>query len=362
MKIAYLVKNIDSRSGGGRYAHEVINRTKALGHEVVVLKEDDDGLEGKVILKRGVGIIGNFFKLRNLTKDCDIVHAFDVWPYSVHGYLAVLWTKKKLFVNGVGTYSVLPLNSFFKKQLLTVALKRANHIFCISEYTKREMLKRVNLNNISVVHLGFSPLPHLSDEKKKIFQEKYRLNEENRLMFLTVGAIKDRKGQFDTLQALQKIIGKYPNFLYVMVGTTDEQPYIKLIETYAREHKMEKNILMISDAKTDEELSFFYDACDVFVMNSNNSFGHFEGFGLVFLEAEQFGKPVIGSGNCGIEDAVGDGFNGFLTRQGDHGDIAQKIEKVLTNKERMGKNSLEFVKNFSWDKTVEKYLEAYIRP
>lgn len=359
VKIAYLAKNTDHGSGGGRYAQNVIKNTRSLGYEVVVFKEEDDGQEGESILRRGLRMFTSAWKLRRATRDCDVVHALDVWPYGVHGYLAVVGTNKQLFLSGVGTYSVVPLEPGLKRLLLKPALKRAKSIFCISRYVKDEMEKRMPIDNTQVVHMGFSPLPTLSEEAMSSFRKKYGLVGAKGPILLTVGGVKHRKGQLDTLKSVARLKDKYPNVLYIMLGTMYETAYIAEIRKFARENGLEKNIMLVGDAKSDEDLAFFYGQCDLFVMNSNNSHGHFEGFGLVFLEAASFGKPVVGSTGCGIEDAIENGFNGYLANQGDRDDIAGKIDLAIANKVNMGKNSLEFVKRFSWEKTAEKYLESY---
>jgi phosphatidylinositol alpha-1,6-mannosyltransferase len=357
VKIAYLAKNIDPRSGGGRYALNVIKSARALGHEVLILKEDDDDQEGEAVLRRGVSMLMSAFRVRKMVGGYDVVHSLDLWPYGLHGLLAVLGTDKKLFISGVGTYSVAPLDSLIKRLVLGMCMRRATKIFCISRYVMDEMRKRTNLDNIVVVHMGFTSLPKLTPEMHKEFEDEYNLS--GSPFVLTVGGVKHRKGQLDTLKAICKLKPKYPGILYIIVGTLYETAYIAEIEKFAKENGMEKNIMLIGDADSDEALAYFYSKCDVFVMNSNNDHGHFEGFGLVFLEAESFGKPVVGSSGCGIEDALEDGFNGYLARQGNHDDIAQKMSLALDSKERLGKNSLEFVKNFSWTKTVEKYVESY---
>ncbi len=56
MKICYLTNNIDPKNGWGRYASDLILNVKKMGHEVVILKEVDDGFGGEVLLKRGLGI------------------------------------------------------------------------------------------------------------------------------------------------------------------------------------------------------------------------------------------------------------------------------------------------------------------
>jgi glycosyltransferase involved in cell wall biosynthesis len=228
VKIGYIAKTVDPKNGAGRYASEVINHIKKLESEVVVLTEEGHQLEGRPIIKKRFGIISSFFIVRSALKDCDIVHAFDVWPYAIHAYLGVVGTNKKLFLSGVGTYSVAPLDSFLKRQILKVIFKRTNHILCISEYVMKEMQKRAVLQAISVVHLGFTPLLHISEEEKINFNNEYGIDSDKKPVLLTVGAVKDRKGQFDTLQSLGGLIRLYPNLLYVMVGSTNEIAYVDL--------------------------------------------------------------------------------------------------------------------------------------
>ncbi|MBX4195819.1 glycosyltransferase family 4 protein [Candidatus Parcubacteria bacterium] len=362
MKIAYLAKTIDHGSGGGRYALSVVKVARGLGLEVEVFKEEDDGHEGQAVLRRGLGIIQSSLKLRKLVKSFDVVHSLDVWPYGVHAYLSVIGTDKKLFVSGVGTYSVLPLESPLKKLILRPILKRAGKIFCISHYVKEEMARRLPLDNLAVVNLAHTELPAFSGEELERYRQAYEVDRSKYPILLTVGAVKHRKGQLDTVKAVAKLTKKYPNLLYIMVGTTDEHAYIREISKFAKANGLEGYIKIVGDAKSDKALSFFYSISDVFVMNSNNDHGHFEGFGMVFLEAASFGKPVVGSSNCGIEDALLDGYNGYLAKQGDSEDIAGKIDLALQNRSALGKNSLEFAKRFSWQKTVEKYLESYRRP
>jgi len=74
--------------------------------------------------------------------------------------------------------------------------------------------------------------------------------------------------------------------------------------------------------RTDAELPAYYDACDVFVMPSL-----LEGFGIVFIEAMAFGRPVIGGRHAGTLDLIDDGRTGFLV---EHGDI-RRLTVVLKN-------------------------------
>src|SRR3990167_5557147 len=109
MKIAYLTNNIDPKNGWGRYASDLIYGTKNSGHEVVILKEQDDGFDGFHVLKKGIGIFYSALKVKNLARDCDIIHALDGYPYGIIAWLANMNLNKKLLISAMGTYSVAPL-------------------------------------------------------------------------------------------------------------------------------------------------------------------------------------------------------------------------------------------------------------
>ncbi|MEK7530601.1 MAG: glycosyltransferase family 4 protein [Patescibacteria group bacterium] len=364
MKVLAIAETLKIQSGWGRYARSVIDEYKKKGIDYTIItarkKEavgDEDGILGP---QTKVGFIKNLFATRAYAKDCDIVHAYDVWPYAVYGWFAVLGTKKRLFITGVGTYSVAPFNSFLKGLLAGWACRRAEKIFSIADYTKRRMLEKIKLDNIITVFWGTSVLEPLNDADFAEQAAFFDIPIDRHPRVLTVGQIKHRKGQLDTLKALAKIKDHYPDFFYVIVGSDEDPRYIAEIKKFAAENGLERNIKLVHNAKGDKPLRFFYAMADVFAMNSNNDGDHFEGFGLVFLEAEQFGKPVIGSSGCGIEQALEDGYNGYLTRQSDINDIADKFKKLFSgDMKAFGEHSKEFYKRFTWEKTTAAYIEHY---
>jgi len=89
---------------------------------------------------------------------------------------------------------------------------------------------------------------------------------------------------------------------------------------------------------------------------------HFEGFGLVFLEANACGKSVIGTLGCGIEDAVENEYNGLLVPQNDINKTANAVLRILDNPtlaQKLGSNGKQKSKDMSWQKTVKKYIKVY---
>lgn len=368
MKLLALTKTVVERSGWGRYAAAVAREYARQGLDFQILTEINDSVSNHELGEQPmllplessiVNVARNCWRTRRAARRADVVHAFDGWPYSVYGYMAVLGTEKKLFITGVATYSVAPFAYPRQRLLMAMAYRRAQNIFCVSRYTRVRILEKICLPNTSIVPWGPKLLPELSADEMIKYRQRFQIGHSGPIV-VTVGQIKHRKGQYDTLKAIRRLRVRYPNILYLMVGETSDTYYVSKIRDYIAEHDLEQTARIIAHAETDRELAFFYSLCDLFVMNSNNDKEHFEGFGLVFLEAMQFGKPVVGSSGCGIADAIRDGYNGHLAPQGDDAAIASAVARVLDgDRASFSKNSKAMYRQFSWQKTVAEYVRNY---
>jgi len=99
-------------------------------------------------------------------------------------------------------------------------------------------------------------------------------------------------------------------------------------------------------------------------MPSRNIDGDFEGFGIVYLEANLLGKPVIAGDSGGVKDAVINGYNGILVNPEDNKEIKNAILKLSKDekfREKLGEQGKERVINeFSWEKRTEKIYQIII--
>lgn len=353
MTILAIGETRDVKSGWGRYAHEVLSQYEKNYIDYDFLSKAD------LLPYSPLNFSKNVFLVRGRMKTASIVHSFDVWPFAVYAYLANFGFNKPLFISSVGTYS-LPPKSGFKGYLMRKAYAKSKKIFCISNYTQKVIQERGAKGYMEVVRWGTSTLSQINKEEIETFSRNFKVNLNQGPIVLTVGQIKHRKGQLDTLKAIKILRNKYPDILYITVGSTADQTYVGSMREYAKENNLDDNFLIANTQKTDRELAFFYNTCDIFAMNSNNEGDHFEGFGLVFLEAAQFGKPAVGSRGCGIEDAIEDGKTGFLTNQGDAADIAEKMDKLFSgNTKKFGEVARSRAKEFTWEKTVDQYITSY---
>lgn len=350
MKICYLTNNLNPKNGWGRYASDLIYGVKNAGHDIIILKEEDDGFEGIPVLSRGSGIFISALKIKKFLKGCDIIHALDGYPFGVIAWLANVGLNKKLIISVQGSYGIAPLYNFKTSFLLEMAYKKADEIIAISRYTKGELLKKIKLDSAQVINHGV--------DLKKFYAE--RIQTKNRFI-LSIGALKFRKGYHLSIPAFVLAKKEIPDLKYKIVGSKGDENYFGYLKKLAKENNIENDVEFLNGLN-DEELVKLYQTAELFFLTSVNQGHHFEGFGLVFLEAAATGLPVIGTLSNGIEDAVKDGYNGVLVPQNDIYKTAEVIIETLKNKERwqeMSESSYSWAKAHGLDNTIKSYLDIY---
>jgi len=368
MKVLIITASLDEKSGWGRYSTAVVKELARQGHQVEAFSENAADLPGVKVRSLKplrfrldiVSLLSNSLRIRSVARGTDIVHALDGWPYGVYGYAAVAGTSRKLFINGVGTYSVAPLFERGSAFLLRRAYVRAKEILCISDYTRDQVVAAgVQASKVRTVLMGAPELPSIPQEQIQAVLDTLKIRDAFP-MILTVGSIKDRKGQLETLKAVKILKEKYPNIVYIVAGSGNQKEYITTLQKYADSEGLASHLRIVTGAD-DAEISALYAACTVFALNSNTdpSSHHFEGFGLVVIEAAGYGKPSVGSRDSGVESAIDDGKTGFLTDQHDPADIADKVGRILSQYEFFSSNAKMWHSKFTWHDTVRKYVQAY---
>jgi D-inositol-3-phosphate glycosyltransferase len=100
------------------------------------------------------------------------------------------------------------------------------------------------------------------------------------------------------------------------------------------------------------ELPYFYAAADALVMPSYS-----ESFGLVALEAQACGRPVVASGVSGLRSVVRDEVSGYLIDGHDPAIYAERIGRLLADPElaqQMGRRGRLLAQRFSWTRTADR--------
>lgn len=173
--------------------------------------------------------------------------------------------------------------------------------------------EKVNLQKLAELAMGVSraATPMFVANKSKAANTPLRL--------LTVARLVERKGHLKVLEAMAKL----PQSTYHIVG---DGPMLNEINLKIKELGLRDRVT-ISRYISDEELPDVYRHADVFVMPTLKTATDREGFGIVYLEAQLFGLPVIACRHPGVDEAVRDGEGGLLI--GDSvDDVVRAIERL----------------------------------
>lgn len=351
MKILNLTYSVDTGCGWGRLTWEVVSRLKERGFEMPILTEvgSNNPLE-EPILGRGRRLLKNFFVIRKHIVEADIVHAWELNPYAITAQLAGWGLRKKQVITATGAYSVQPLYSPKTGFIAKRAYENADRILCISRYVKSEIDKVVENAKTEVVTLGVD-FDKFSGQRTENLSGPF---------ILSVGNLGNRKGYHVSIPAFAEVVKKLPRLKYFIAGAIDDS-YHKSFQQLIVKHGLENKVVFLGSLP-DHELKKLYLSAQLFVLTSVNYQHHFEGYGLVFLEAASAGLPVIGTLGNGIEDAVDKNRNGILVPQNDIQATAQAMLAILMDPQihrSFSEHGIEWAKVNSWEKVVDEYVKCY---
>ena len=235
---------------------------------------------------------------------------------------------------------------FYKTQLS--ACCRAAHLICVSEYTAREVEKKLGVarEKISVIHHGVparAPQREISDSVRAVTTRAPFL--------LHVGGDEPQKDQTTVLRAFG-LLCRNPAFQHnlILVGKHhgDDMPALEQSTRAAR------RILRLYQA-TRADLDALYAQCDVFVFPSL-----YEGFGLPVLEAMRAGAPVITTNVSALPEIAGDA--ALYVEPQNAEALARAIRRVLDDERarvQLSEAGERRAQEFTWARAAEMTRAVY---
>jgi D-inositol-3-phosphate glycosyltransferase len=138
-------------------------------------------------------------------------------------------------------------------------------------------------------------------------------------------------------------------------GTTHGAELARIMDLAAKLGVSER--VMLFPPQSQSRLADFYSAADVVLVPSRS-----ESFGLVALEAQACGTPVVAAEVGGLRYVVDDGVSGYLVEGHDPGDHAEWVLEIIRDRAlaaKMGAAAVERARRFSWDATAAGMLQVY---
>ena len=215
----------------------------------------------------------------------------------------------------------------------------ADRIIAVSRFTRtaiRSVLGPGADARLSLIGNGVDTRRFHCGEKQPELIDQYGLR--GRFVFVSVCRLLEKKGIDNAIRAFAELDALDQSCSYLIVGTGPFQQELQGIAaaTGARDR------IIFTGEVTDDDLVDHYCLGDVFIMpNRELANGDTEGFGLVFLEANSCGLPVIAGRDGGSTDAVCHGQNGLVVNGNSVADIASAMatlrsDAVLRAKLRRG--------------------------
>jgi len=171
---------------------------------------------------------------------------------------------------------------------------------------------------------------------------------DERPVVLTVGRLQKRKGHDMMLRALPAILERIPNVLYAMIGEGEEREGLQYL---VRELGLERHVKFHGELQ-EEPLRTCYQQCDLFALPNRRVGDDFEGFGMVLLEAQSCGKPVLAGASGGTIETMIPGTTGEVIPCETPEPLAQAVVELLkdeSRRQRMGEAAREWVAgHFDW--------------
>src|SRR6185312_6105192 len=179
-------------------------------------------------------------------------------------------------------------------------------------------------------------------------------------MVLFVGRLERLKGVEVAIRALALLSDReHPDLRMVIVGEDvreGEESEKERLKSVATALGIRDRIDFVGSV-AHHELPYFYSAADACVMPSYS-----ESFGLVGLEAQACGCPVVASGVPGLRSVVRDGVSGYLIDGDDPAAYAERIGRLLADPQsaqQMGRRGSLLAQRFSWTRTADRLEDLF---
>jgi phosphatidylinositol alpha-1,6-mannosyltransferase len=150
---------------------------------------------------------------------------------------------------------------------------------------------------------------------------------------LTVGRLQKRKGHDHMILAMNEVRRVLPDVLYAVVGDGEERGRLRQLAT---QEGLEGHVQFLGELD-DDALVECFQQCDLFVLPNRQVGEDIEGFGMVLVEAQACGKPVVGGASGGTAETMCIPETGVVVSCEEPAELARVVVELLSNRERLSR-------------------------
>lgn len=325
-------------------------------HELDIVRIELESTEWGLASTKGLGFYWETIrKVLKLVKEHGIeeVHCGRVIPEGViaRALKLLAGARYNCFVHGedVETAATSREHSLLVKNVC----KNASMLICNSENTAN-IVRKLGFDSGSkceVLHPGVDTSRFEVAAPDTSFRQK--MGWSGKRVLLTVGRLQRRKGQDFLIKSMPALLNEFPDLFYAVVGRGE--CYDELI-SLVDQHELHDNVCVYPDMD-DEALIKCYQQCDIFILPNRTIDNDIEGFGMVLVEAQVCGKPVIAGDSGGTRETMNIGKTGHIIDCSSTENLLNGLSPILRNREIVdGEVDIADYakKRFNWDQHVAK--------
>ena len=325
-------------------------------HELDIVRIELESTEWGLASTKGLGFYWETIrKVLKLIKEHGIeeVHCGRVIPEGViaRALKLLAGARYNCFVHGedVETAATSREHSLLVKNVC----KNASMLICNSENTAN-IVRKLGFDSGSkceVLHPGVDTSRFEVAAPDTSFRQQ--MGWSGKRVLLTVGRLQRRKGQDFLIKSMPALLKEFPDLFYAVVGRGE--CYDELI-SLVDQHELHDNVCVYPDMD-DEALIKCYQQCDIFILPNRTIDNDIEGFGMVLVEAQVCGKPVIAGDSGGTRETMNIGKTGHIIDCSSTENLLKELSPILRNREIVdGEVDIaDYAKNrFNWDQHVAK--------
>lgn len=230
---------------------------------------------------------------------------------------------------------------YFSKKILTV-----------SNFSKKEITKlyKINANKIEVIYEGVPELPEIGDDFIQETLNKFKID---KTYFLYLGNWRPRKNLPGLIRAFKIFKEKTKLDWLLVIGGGKDKRFLDL-EKDINQNQLEGKVIL-TDVLSREEVSALYKKAVALTFPS-----FYEGFGLLVLEAQSLGIPVLTSNTSSLPEVAGEA--ALYVNPYNIEEIVQGMEKIAFDenlRQDLIQKGFENIKRFSWERSAKQLLDIF---
>lgn len=182
------------------------------------------------------------------------------------------------------------------------------------------------------------------------------------IIFISIGRLISLKGHRFGIEAINILVKKGYNVQYTIIGDGQEKDNLS---TLIQKHNLQNHVLL-AGSKTQSEVKKYLSHSHIFLMTSTYDIdGRAETQGVVTIEAQAFGLPIVAFRTGGVPYTIKENVTGFTVNDKDINSFSEKCEELIINKQFwLGEKKRKEIRNwaranYSLEITNQQFMALY---